>query len=79
MYNQLYTFLPMKTNDSAVCLLAGRGTDSTRDLCRLLTDGGVTALVKQKENALPDSASNHPQWSGTPGQDLFFNGWKLLF
>lgn len=69
----------MKNNENSVGLLAGKADAGTKDLCRLLAKEGITAIVKQKEAAAPEPADTPKQWSGQPGQDLFFNGWKLLF
>ncbi len=74
-----YSDLYMKNTDQTVCLLAGRGNEATKAICRSLTSESITYIVKQKENSMSLPAETHKQWSGQPGQDLFFNGWKLLF
>jgi hypothetical protein len=35
----------------------------------------------QKESAQQEveEPTEHHHWSGQPGKDLFFNGWKLMF
>ncbi len=35
------------------------------------------ALADQKDTEVPELADT--SWSGQPGEDLFFNSWKLLF
>lgn len=69
----------MKTNNETIGLMIGKGNAATQDICRSLAKEGINALVKQKETTVsePDEAARH--WSGQPGKDLFFNGWKLLF
>ncbi len=68
----------MKTNEETIGLVAGNATDSTKDFCRLLAKKGISAIVVQKETTQPE-AEETQHWSGQPGKDLFFNGWKLLF
>jgi hypothetical protein len=72
----------MKTNEETIGLVAGKATATTKDICRLLAEKGVSAIVVQKETTQPEladtTADNH-HWSGQPGKDLFFNGWKLMF
>lgn len=69
----------MKTNEETIGLTVGNATTTTKDICRSLAERGISALVVQKEAtpSEPDDAPRH--WSGQPGKDLFFNGWKLLF
>ena len=74
----------MKTNETVVGIANGKLSAQTKDICRSLAERGVSCLVVQKENRHTEPAetavvteSHH--WSGKPGQDLFFNGWKLLF
>lgn len=69
----------MKTNEETVGLVAGNATDTTKDICRSLAKKGISALVVQKEVSLPEADDAPRHWSGQPGKDLFFNGWKLLF
>ena len=69
----------MKTNEETIGLVAGNATDTTKDLCRLLAKKGISAIVVQKENNQPEAEESQHNWSGQPGKDLFFNGWKLLF
>lgn len=65
-------------NPSA-CLLRGKGDTNAEDICQSLTQEGITAIVKQRNPAGLAPADGQAHWSGQPGQDLFFNGWKLLF
>ena len=67
----------MNNQDEAVCLPVGKSDPKTRSICPASTSEGITTLVKQKEGADPDLSATH--WSGQPGQDLFFNSWKLIF
>ncbi|WP_460945250.1 hypothetical protein [Spirosoma daeguense] len=74
----------MKTKEETVGLVAGRATSATKDICRLLAKEGISAIVVQKDDKVgeieePDTLEDQHQWSGQPGKDLFFNGWKLLF
>ncbi|WP_338875358.1 hypothetical protein WBJ53_07025 [Spirosoma sp. SC4-14] len=69
----------MKTDNETIGLLVGKGDATTKDICRSLAKEGITALVKQKETILTETDEPPKQWSGQPGKDLFFNGWKLLF
>lgn len=69
----------MKTKPQTVGLLVGEGDAPTKAICRALAKEGIAAIVR-KTDAKPietDDLAEH--WSGEPGQDLFFNGWKLLF
>ena len=72
----------MKTNEETVGVVIGKATESTKDICRMLAKQGISTLVVQKEASMSE-ADNTPKvtnhWSGQPGKDLFFNGWKLLF
>ena len=69
----------MKTNEETVGLVVGNATDTTKDICRSLAKKGISALVVQKEVSVPEANDGPRHWSGQPGKDLFFNGWKLLF
>ena len=75
------TAIAMKTNEETIGLVIGQATDTTKDICRLLAKKGISAIVVQKETVQPDveETTDHQHWSGQPGKDLFFNGWKLLF
>lgn len=72
----------MKKDNKTIGLMLGPGNKLTQDVCRSLAKEGISAIVKQTR---PDSLDKTPasevteQWSGRPGEDLFFNGWKLLF
>ena len=73
----------MNTENKSVCLLSGRSNSTMRDISEALAREGLTAIVRQKEGSGvgiendPEMVGSH--WSGQPGKDLFFNGWKLLF
>jgi hypothetical protein len=68
----------MKNHEETVGILVGKCDANTHEICRSLAKEGISAIVKQKEG--PVEADDAPrQWSGQPGKDLFFNGWKLLF
>jgi nitrogen fixation protein len=70
----------MKTNEETVGLMIGNGSTTTKDICRSLGKKGISAIVVQKKEEAPIEAEETTQhWSGQPGKDLFFNGWKLLF
>ena len=74
----------MKTNEETAGVVIGKTTETTKDICRLLAQKGISTVVVQKETPSPESEetpvlADHRQWSGQPGKDLFFNGWKLLF
>ncbi|WP_026262426.1 hypothetical protein [Spirosoma panaciterrae] len=75
----------MKTNDATIGLVAGKPTKTTRAICQSLAEQGISAIVVQKEGRAFEAddelmtADDNRQWSGQPGKDLFFNGWKLLF
>ncbi|RYC71517.1 MULTISPECIES: hypothetical protein [Spirosoma] len=69
----------MKNEDNAVCLLAGKGDATAKDICRSLAKEGISAVVKQKESVPTETVDPIKHWSGQPGKDLFFNGWKLMF
>lgn len=74
----------MKTNETVVGIANGKLSAQTKDMCRSLAEKGISCLVVQKESTHtgpvePAVAADSQHWSGKPGQDLFFNGWKLLF
>jgi len=69
----------MKTDNETIGLLLGNGDATTKDICRSLAKEGISAIVKQKETVLTEADELPKHWSGQPGKDLFFNGWKLLF
>ena len=72
----------MKNKKETVGLVAGNANENTKDMCRLLAKEGISALVMQKEwkeVSEPETEEVSQNWSGQPGKDLFFNGWKLLF
>lgn len=67
----------MKTLDESIGLMVAKNDTATRSNCQTPGSECVTTVVKQKESSEPEAFGSH--WSGQPGQDLFFNGWKLLF
>ncbi|GAB2555337.1 hypothetical protein [Spirosoma aerophilum] len=71
----------MKTNDETIGLVSSNATETTKDICRSLAKKGISAIVVQKEGISHevDEPADHHHWSGQPGKDLFFNGWKLMF
>jgi hypothetical protein len=66
----------MKTLDESIGLLVAKNDTTTRSNCQTPGSECVTTVVKQEGSETETVGSN---WSGKPGQDLFFNGWKLLF
>ncbi|MVM35611.1 hypothetical protein GO755_36680 [Spirosoma sp. HMF4905] len=74
----------MKNNETTVGIVAGNVTETTKSICRSLAEKGISAIVMQKEIRKPEvvetaAGEDQHNWSGQPGKDLFFNGWKLLF
>ncbi len=69
----------MKTKDETIGLLVGNACATTKDICRSLAKEGISAIVVQKEVKSSEGDEDDKHWSGQPGKDLFFNGWKLLF
>ncbi|GAB3972419.1 hypothetical protein GCM10028806_24490 [Spirosoma terrae] len=69
----------MKTDNETIGLLIGKADAATKDICWSLAKEGISAIVKQKETGTTEPDDVSKQWSGQPGKDLFFNGWKLLF
>jgi isocitrate lyase len=70
----------MKMNDETIGLVSSNATETTKDICRSLAKKGISAIVVQKDSPSHDvEEPEHHQWSGQPGKDLFFNGWKLMF
>ncbi|QHV99449.1 MULTISPECIES: hypothetical protein [Spirosoma] len=69
----------MKTDNETIGLMIGKGDATTKDICRSLAKEGISAIVKQKETHVFEADDTTKHWSGQPGKDLFFNGWKLLF
>lgn len=66
----------MKTLDETIGLLVAKNDTVTRTHCQTPGSECVTTVVKQ-EGSDAETLGSH--WSGKPGQDLFFNNWKLLF
>ncbi|GAB3492237.1 hypothetical protein GCM10027341_06150 [Spirosoma knui] len=80
--SKLNSQIIMKTNDETVCLVSGKAKATTKDVCRLLAKEGISAIVVEKDKHEinePEAETTAQHWSGQPGKDLFFNGWKLLF
>ena len=69
----------MKTNEETVGLMIGKGNATTKEICQSLAKQGISAIVVQKEASTSEIDDKPHNWSGQPGKDLFFNGWKLLF
>jgi hypothetical protein len=74
----------MKTNETTVGLVAGNVNETTKSICRSLAENGISSIVVQKEGRKLEpvetaAVADQHNWSGQPGKDLFFNGWKLLF
>lgn len=74
----------MKTNEETVGIVVGKTTETTKDICRLLAQKGISTVVVQKETTSSEpeetpALADQRHWSGQPGKDLFFNGWKLMF
>lgn len=67
----------MNTQDESTGRLVSKNDPITRGICQAFAPKNTTTIVKQKEGAEPETVGSH--WSGQPGEDLFFNGWKLLF
>ncbi|GAB3808191.1 hypothetical protein GCM10028819_46650 [Spirosoma humi] len=71
----------MKTNEDTIGLVSSNATETTKDICRSLAKKGISTIVVQKDatqHEVQEPANQH-HWSGQPGKDLFFNGWKLMF
>ena len=74
----------MKINETTIGLVAGNVNETTKSICRSLAEKGISSIVIQKEGHKLEMVETTPvadqhNWSGQPGTDLFFNGWKLLF
>ncbi len=69
----------MKNHTETIGLLLGKGDATTQDICRCLAKEGISAIVKANDAVAAEPDDTHQPWSGQPGKDLFFNGWKLLF
>jgi hypothetical protein len=71
----------MKTNEETIGLVSSHASETTKDICRSLAKKGISSIVVQKDTTQHEAqelADQH-HWSGQPGKDLFFNGWKLMF
>ena len=76
--------MTMKQTDETVGVVIGKASPATTTICRMLAKEGISTLVVQKEATPPvshntDALTEQYGWSGQPGKDLFFNGWKLMF
>lgn len=74
----------MEQTDETAGVVVGKISPATKDICRLLARKGIPTVVVPKEAALPhnnepEASVDQTNWSGQPGKDLFFNGWKLMF
>ena len=70
----------MKTDHLTICLLTGTPTAEARRLCEELAQQGISAIVNVKSEPAANATNEQiRQLTGQPGQDLFFNGWTLLF
>lgn len=72
----------MKQDNETIGLMMGKCDKTAESVCRSLAKEGISAIVRQKETAVAEpapAADDMRHWSGQPGKDLFFNGWKLLF
>ena len=67
----------MKNTDHALCLFKSRCHEGTNDRSQALPPEGIADISKQNDSVTSGPNNNH--WSGQPGQDLFFNNWKLSF
>jgi len=70
----------MKTTNPTISLISGTPTEAAKKLCKEFNQHGISVIVKSKVE--PTSNRRHEQvqqLTGQAGQDLFFNGWKLLF
>lgn len=68
----------MKNTVPTVGLVSGSPTPAARLLSEELAQQGISAIVKTKADT-PPHCEQIRQLTGQAGQDLFFNGWKLLF
>lgn len=66
----------MNTQNEPIGLMVGKDDQTTRNICQRLASDRLPANVGS-EGDEPEIAGSY--WSGQPGKDLFFNGWKLLF
>ena len=69
----------MKETKDTQGVMIGNGTGLTRSICQSLAQKGISTVVIAKESQAEPTEMASEHWSGKPGQDLFFNGWKLLF
>lgn len=67
----------MKKQDESICGLVGKSDSATSGMGRGVASESLTAIVRQHEGSETEVVNAH--WSGQPGKDLFFNGWKLFF
>lgn len=71
----------MKTNEETIGLVSSHATETTKEICRSLAKQGISTIVVQKDTTQQEmqESTDYHHWSGQPGKDLFFNGWKLMF
>ena len=67
----------MKVQNELAGRMVGKDGSGFSPVCGASVSDCSTALVKPKKLDEPEPAGAH--WSGQPGEDLFFNSWKLLF
>jgi hypothetical protein len=72
----------MKDKTPTIGLVSANSAQSktVKEICSELAQQGISAIVKTKGETAPQEDNEQVrQLTGQPGQDLFFNGWKLLF
>ena len=69
----------MNTEFDTTGTLHGICDELNRTLCRSTSKESGNTAARQADAILTDLTDESGNWSGQPGQDLFFNGWKLLF
>jgi len=70
----------MKNTTPTISLISGTPTEAAKQLCDELTQQGISVIIKSKPESVHHRTTEQVrQLTGQPGQDLFFNGWKLLF
>lgn len=68
----------MKNIKPTIGLVSGTPTPTAKQLCEELAQQGISVMVKAKTEPVVVNEQLR-QLAGQPGQDLFFNSWKLLF
>lgn len=72
----------MNINEETIGPVSSHAAETTKVICCSLAKKGISTLAVQKETAPHEAeefVTDHHSWSGQPGKDLFFNGWKLMF